>query len=112
MKSKKSLPLLWFTFRQNNSGGHFDVDQFVAEYVIIQARDSFEACDIAEKIGIYFNGVEDGRDCDCCGDRWNNFITGTESPEIYGQLPDNEAAVRIYPHGAENPVSIAELFGK
>lgn len=19
---------------------------------------------------IYFNGVEDGRDCECCGDRW------------------------------------------
>ena len=29
-----------------------------------------DANDIAQGNGIYFNGVADGIDCDCCGDRW------------------------------------------
>ena len=25
---------------------------------------------LAEDIGLYFDGVEQGMDCSCCGDRW------------------------------------------
>lgn len=80
--------LKWFTFNQNNSGGQFTEDDKVAPYVIIQAPDADTANQLAERIGIYFNGVFDGYDCDCCGDRWSSQYSdddGTDKPEIYGQ---------------------------
>jgi hypothetical protein len=60
--------LRWFSYRQNNSGGFLDGP---AQYVYIQAKNENEADGIAELNGLYFNGVEKGTDCDCCGDRWS-----------------------------------------
>lgn len=79
---------MFFTFRQNNSFGVFDVNDNVDHFVIIEAESSSEANDIGEHIGIYFDGVENGIDCECCGDRWyRNYGRGTEKPEIYGKSP-------------------------
>lgn len=66
MKSK------FFEFCQNNSGGSFGVDKKagIGHYVIIEAMDADHANTIAERIGIYFDGCQNGMDCDCCGDRW------------------------------------------
>ena len=79
----------FYTFNQNNSGGSF---QFrpgagISSYVIIEADDDLEAEYLASRIGLYFNGVEDGIDCGCCGDRWY-FPYGdpTEEPEVYGKV--------------------------
>lgn len=55
---------------QNNSGGSFDVDSKVCHRMIIEAETEEQATQIAEDLGCYWNGVEDGRDCECCGDRW------------------------------------------
>lgn len=79
--------LRWFTFRQNNSGGRFKVDDSVDVYVIVQAYTADEANTIAEDIGIYFNGVDDDRDCPCCGDRWYRASDseGDDVPTIYGE---------------------------
>lgn len=60
----------YFEFSQNNSGGSFVEDENLGEYVLIEAEDLDKAIEIAEEIGIYFNGVTDERDCPCCGDRW------------------------------------------
>jgi hypothetical protein len=65
------------------------------------------------KAGIYFNGVEDGQDCECCGDRWYpqlNYI-GDDEPIVYGTpVADyGDEAVRIYPFGSFKPVSIKGL---
>ena len=79
-----SVPL-YYTYSQNNSGGTYDVDTRVTFHVIIQAFDSNQADARAEEIGIYFNGVSSGRDCGCCGDRWNFASHGTFKPEIYGE---------------------------
>lgn len=57
----------YFQFRQNNSGGHF----IGTKLVFVQADNASQANDIAQKHGIYFNGVADGIDCGCCGDRWH-----------------------------------------
>lgn len=62
--------LIWYEFTQNNSGGHFTVDDKVCHRVFIQSTDLDSACTFAESLGIYFNGVDDGHDCECCGDRW------------------------------------------
>jgi hypothetical protein len=60
----------FFFYDQNNTGGSFDVDENVAEYVIIEAFDVEHANQRAQEIGIYFDGCAKGLDCDCCGDRW------------------------------------------
>ena len=61
---------MFYTFSQNNSGGSFDIDHMLAHFVIIEADTAEEANTIAESVGIYFNGCDEGMDCDCCGDRW------------------------------------------
>jgi hypothetical protein len=58
---------MFYTFFQNNSGGHF----IGPHTVIVEANDAAEANEIAEeKGGVYFDGVIRGMDCECCGDRW------------------------------------------
>lgn len=78
---------MFYTYSQNNSGGSFERNDNVCEYVIVEA-DSFEDADRrAEDIGIYFNGVADGFDCNCCGDRWQSAYDWSvnEEPCIYGK---------------------------
>lgn len=38
--------------------------------VWIEAESAAEANRLAQYNGLYFDGVDDGIDCDCCGDRW------------------------------------------
>lgn len=78
---------MFYTFRQNNSYGVFDIDDKVASHVIIEAPDSNFANHFAEKIGIYFDGVEKDIDCPCCGNRWNevNSYDGDEEPILQGK---------------------------
>jgi len=57
-----------YSFDQNNSGGYYCKP---AQNIIVKdARDEDHAIEIALAAGMYFNGVADGVDCDCCGDRW------------------------------------------
>ena len=60
----------FYEFTENNSVGRFDVDDKLCHRVIIEANSLDSACDIAERLGIYFDGCATGSDCDCCGDRW------------------------------------------
>jgi len=57
----------FFTYSQNNSGGFYS-----GPYgVIVEAPNQDVANALAESVaGVYFNGVRNGRDCQCCGDRW------------------------------------------
>lgn len=80
---------MFFTFCQNNSGGSFQIDENVTEYVIIEAKNANHANSFAEWFGIYFDGCENDRDCSCCGDRWYrvNDYDGKDKPMIYGKDP-------------------------
>lgn len=83
---------MFFTFNQNNSGGHFDLDkdEGISQYVIIEANSARQANSLALGIGLYFDGVSKGHDCECCGDRWYeqwNDTDGDNSPLIYGESP-------------------------
>ena len=60
----------FFSFRQNNSGGSFDENEKLCQCVYIEAENSEEANEKALDLGIYFDGVEKGFDCECCGSRW------------------------------------------
>jgi hypothetical protein len=79
----------FYTFDQNNSGGSFVHDPVagIGYRVIIEAASCDDAVNKAESIGLYWDGVEDGRDCSCCGDRWHKpwRDDGTDTPEIYGE---------------------------
>lgn len=63
----------WYHFRQNNSGGSFHIDdeRGIGPHVYIEAMNADHANDLAGRIGIYFDGVNTGNDCSCCGDRWS-----------------------------------------
>lgn len=78
----------FYLYHQNNSGGDFLVNISVDISVIIEANNIYSANKIAKKHGIYFNGVERGIDCPCCGDRWD------DSPMVYDTL--NEAIEDTY----------------
>jgi len=74
---------LWFEYRQNNSGGSFVTNEDVSIYVLIQAEGREDANRKAEEVGIYFDGVSDGLDCDCCGDRWSEPWDELEAFSVY-----------------------------
>ena len=78
---------MFYTYRQNNSGGSFKITKKVKRFVIIEADSAKKANEKAESIGIYFDGVEKGIDCHCCGDRWHRALArdGTKTPQIYGE---------------------------
>jgi hypothetical protein len=41
--------------------------------MFIEAHDEDHANSRAQRCGIYFDGVDKGIDCECCGDRWHNY---------------------------------------
>jgi len=70
----------YYVYEQNNTNGYFEGPHFL----IVVARNSKEANEKAkEKGGVYFDGVEKGIDCPCCGDRWrrlnddSDYVVGT-----------------------------------
>lgn len=92
----------FFTFNQNNSGGRFRYNEHagITRYVIIEAIDYRHAITRAENIGLYFDGVEDGRDCDCCGDRWYRpYGDGNDEPVIYGVSVASHKRDGLFEHG-------------
>lgn len=84
---------MFFTYVQNNSGGSFRVTDDLRQYTIVEADTADQANQKAMGLGIYFNGVRDEIDCECCGDRW--YPAGasvvfeddeaTEVPCVYGE---------------------------
>lgn len=80
--------MLWFTFRQNNSGGFY----IGPKYVIVEAKSSVSANALAEANDVYFDGCSKGIDCNCCGNRWERTWQndGEEKPMIYGKVIDPE----------------------
>ncbi len=77
----------FWTLNQNNSGGDFIFDKKagLTHRVIIEAKTVDEASARAQDAGVYYDGVSDGRDCGCCGDRWNEpYGDGESTPQVYG----------------------------
>ena len=65
----------WYCFKQNNSGGIFDVDDKVCHNLFIEAESFNNAVTKAEELGCYWDGVSKGMDCPCCG---IDGVSGTE----------------------------------
>lgn len=79
---------MFYTFEQNNSGGHFVLTDDLTHFVIVEAKSEEEACEKLIALGAYFDGCEAGMDCRCCGDRWYPSCTERDTPMVKGQLPD------------------------
>ena len=63
----------WYDFNQNNSGGYFDVNDKVCHRLFIEAKSFDDAVKKAEELGCYWDGVNKGVGCPCCGDRWHKW---------------------------------------
>lgn len=91
---------MFFIYNQNNSGGSFVTNKNLCHRVCIEANNEKKAEEKAEELGIYFNGVDEGIDCPCCGDRWHIAEEEVfpirygdlvfETPEEYLQILSNE----------------------
>lgn len=103
----------YFLFSQNNSGGKFvvDDDAGLGPEVWIQARNINEATSRAREIGIYFNGVDKGRDCRCCGDRWDIPYGYARLEPIIGK-GDFHWHRTVYVHGIDGGILRVHLADK
>lgn len=93
----------WFTYSQNNSGGAFSGPAFV----IVEALSAAEAEARAIEHNVYFDGVAQAGDCECCGDRWYRAYDedATDEPRIYAQSPE------MYPFEPGDSVLIVPTQG-
>jgi len=86
----------FFEFSQNNSGGIFIVNEKVCHRIFIEAENKDEANKIAESLGCYWNGCENGIDCKCCGDRWSK-VWDDEGLDL-DKINENGYQVGVYDH--------------
>ena len=93
------MTLHTYYFHQNNSGGYITSDVVIknpeqglmaGNDVYIHATSADEANKIAESCGIYFDGVEKGEDCACCGDRWYRTVYPENSEDVLDAVLDSE----------------------
>lgn len=87
---------LWYEFDQNNSGGYCERDDFVADYVYVQAMNADQAEDIMRDL---IDKADAWNYCDCCGERWSFWnVEGYDVPMHYGK-PVTEGVDTHYKDG-------------
>lgn len=105
---------MFFRYRQNNSGGSFVTDHGsgISQEVYVEADTPYEADDIAERIGIYFDGFGD---CSCCGNRWyraDDYDVAYRPPisvdGYFKWITDGPAGYVHYKSGMVVPLDYAE----
>ncbi len=108
--NRPSMP--FYEYNQNNSGGSFVVNDKVCHRVIIEA-DSKSAAEMkAEDLGIYFNGVDAGYDCECCEDRWYPPWDTLTFPMPYGGMTKVAAEVFAKKYKiTARPMTKGKVFG-
>jgi len=90
----------FYEFTQNNSGGSFVTNKKLCHRLVIEAVKESDAEEKAFDMGVYYNGVEDGRDCGCCGDRWSS-PSEMLFPYRYGTFSKSEATKKAKKYGAD-----------
>jgi len=71
--------IMFYEYYQNNSGGTY---RGPARMVCVEASNPQEADRRAEAVGLYFDGVRKGFDCECCGNRWPRATKWDEHPSV------------------------------
>lgn len=93
---------MFFLYLQNNSGGGFDRTDDLDAMVFVEALTPEEADKKAQTLGIYFDGVRKGLDCECCGDRWDCAGEGEDQPLIWGDAVQADPAGTAIVHYADS----------
>lgn len=75
---------MFYEIDQNNSYGVFDVTDTLCHRLFIEADSVEQATAKAEELGCYWDGVSNGVDCPCCGDRWYQPISPLDMTKITG----------------------------
>lgn len=98
----------WYLYHQNNSGGshEYDADRGISVNVYIEADSADEANERASEIGLYFDGVESGWDCSCCGDRW--YAVSCEEGDDF-EPPTEDEALLIDENARFTPMKWADV---
>ena len=73
---------MFYMLDQNNSGGSFVVNDRLTHRLFIEADSEQDAIAFAESLVCYWNGVENGYDCECCGDRWYQYAREYNSEKM------------------------------
>ena len=68
----------FFTFRQNNSGGVFVVNDTVAEFVVVEATSPEDANARAGAMGMFSMSF-----CECCGTRFSRAFKNEEGVDTF-----------------------------
>lgn len=106
--------MAFFYYRQNNSGGKTYNNETVGAWVIMEHIDARWANDFVQECTngqVYFDGCEIGKDCRCCGDRWNSV----NKSGIYGLTEDDEKLYLPYPRSMCSKIKyylIEDVLGK
>lgn len=96
----------FWEFDQNNSGGSFDIEdeRGLGPRVWIEAVYLGHAVSRALALGIYFDGVSNGMDCGCCGDRWSEpYGNGEPLPHVDPRY-DFVWHDTVYVHGLDGTI--------
>lgn len=92
----------WYYYNQNNNDGEFEGP---AVHTFIEAHNAEEANQRAVDYGLYFDGVEEGIDCECCGgDRWERATEATSS--YIENEPEQFASALFSRRNITTPVSM------
>lgn len=79
--NKKDKDMTWYSFRQNNSGGRFLIDETVDIYVVVEETTMKKAIKKARSTTKNHRAY-----CNCCGERWS-FYEG--EIETFDEVPTN-----------------------
>lgn len=100
----------FFQFDQNNTGGSFITDDKVCHRLFIEADSVEEAIEKAENLGCYWDGVSDGIDCPCCGDRWHHPFQWGDDGNSYPMEYDRAGEI-VFNSVEEHAQYLANDFG-
>lgn len=77
----------FYAYQQRNINGFFQKDDNLDEWVFIESRNADHADRVAQRLGVYFDGVSQGYDCKCCGNRWEraSYSSYCSEPTIYSE---------------------------
>lgn len=103
---------MWYEFSQNNSGGSLTEDNNLCHRLFIEARNVAKAKEKAIRLGVYFQGVDDGIDCSCCGDRWSEYVDEIKIPYRYGSFDKKIAEKRAKEYTADFGTTEFRFGGK
>lgn len=93
----------FYKWQQNNTGGIFVTNDKLCHQIIIEADTEEESEQKAFDMGVYYDGVESGDDCDCCGDRWY-------SPDKY-EFPFTYSIGIVFDNVEDYAQYLADNFG-